>query len=273
MPALVKALRQRDRSITTVVVLPEYDRTIFPNPLNPDILNNYSDRDALLREDLSNVYFVGTQDAFHSDVRYTQNYMVNGRLDFVQKQSKQFLVPGGEYIIGWADAIFQRIDPETAGAFRRSRGRYVVSNETLRKETVNDNQASLIGIGACSSALFPASFQSSVNNGARALAINISYEQFRETRQYESFANRNMQFMTHSYGVTVVAGVDYGAARVFQLSGATSYSGDDGVLASYTETTQRKSLYAQLGDGGILLMLGLPIAAYLSRESRRRSAK
>ncbi len=277
LPTLIKRLESRETNTNTVVAFPEYDNVIFPDVLVPGPLIDYDRINSVKKLNLTNVYFAGTRDAFWNDTRYAQNYLANSNFDFVQKKSKQFLVPGGEYVIGWVDTIFQQIDPDASLTFKKSRGRYVVPNSELEKETTKDAFANKVAIGACSDALVPGVFRSAIKNGADIIALNISYQQFSGTGQYERFANRHMQFISNSYQRPVVAGVGYGKAAIFDPNNSLTISIYGNITElDIPEKINTKTIYSELGDGyivGFISIVTIGAVIYRQKRANRRTTK
>jgi len=263
---------QKNKKQQTLVVLPEYDNLIAPDVLLPPILANYSRWQKLGDAGVDHTYFAGTQDAFYKDTRYTQNYLVNGQREYLQKNSKQFLVPGGEYVIGWVDGIFQRVDPEAAGAFAKSRGRYAIDNNALQDNLVKDSISKRVAIAACSSTLYPTGFQKAVKNGADVITINISYQQFQHTKQYEQFANTFMDFTTYAYQRPVMSSADYGVATLHTAVNTISYKRDGPLLIAEIPRHKSTPIYVKLGDnlivGSLLLGTALVVGWQYAKNHR-----
>lgn len=251
---LKEALLKRDLSKYTIVVLPEYDTVIHPEKNTPAVLITRKRTDDLLSVEQQNIYYVATQDDSWNYRRYALNYL-GTKDDYIIKKSKKFLVPGGEYVVGWINQILTPFDHLATLEFKKTRGRYVIDSSKINKDTKPHELNSLISIGACSSVLSPYIFRKDINKGAQLIALNLSFAQFSKAPEYQLFTKKFMLLMANAYQRPVIAGVHDGEAMYVSPYG-TNRLEEAAIVSDNIAYNQTKTLYTRLGDLNILLIIG-----------------
>ncbi len=254
----------------SVLVLPEYDNLLNPGFGLPAVALDGTRKQTVLNKLTTISYIAGTQDAYSDDKRYAQNYLANKQGKFIKVRSKQFLIPGGEYIIGWVAHLFSAIDPTVVQTFNKNRGRYVISDNRLKEPVVFDENSQLISTGSCSDVLSPYYFRNDVKQGAQLITLNISFAQFTNTSVYERFTKNYMTFIANAYQRPVAAGVQDGQALFISPYNNEGLKQEDIIAADIPYNTHM-TLYTKLGDLNILLLLtGLTATTLLYPTIKRR---
>jgi apolipoprotein N-acyltransferase len=256
--------------IPRIVVLPEYSNLLSPYANTSILTFNYDARyryPELFRD--TGIYFVGTEDQYLDGRRYAENYVVNGNLEKIKRRPKTFLIPGGEYVVGWVGSILSIVNKDAATNFKDTRVRSVI-HEIPGPQTA-DRISEVMGIGACSSILVPYTFREQAANGAGFFAVNVSYEQFRQAPEYQQFANRFARFIARSTARPLAIGAFAGPAALYDASGNRVVDSNDGTAISKTIRSEHaKTPYTVLGDTAIVFLLSSPLLIVLVIKLSRK---
>ena len=270
---LKSVLEKRNKSKYTIVALPEYDPIIHPDKNTPSLLVPDARTNDLFSIDQKNVYYVATQDDAWNYQKYAINYLGN-KDSYIIKKSKNFLVPGGEYVVGWINQILTPINPLATLEFKKMRGRHVIDSKKINQDISHHPLKDIVSIGSCSSVLSPYIFRADVNNGAQLIALNLSFAQFANAPEYELFSKKFMLFMAHAYQRPIIAGVHDGQALY-----VSPYSNKDlqqaSIISDDVPYNKSQTIYTRLGDLYILLILAslTAISQFYPIMKRRLHAK
>lgn len=242
-------------NLPVIVALPEYSNLLHPFTNTTGFSLNYDGRYELPDKLSKNVYIAGTEDETFEGKRYAEIYVVNSKLEKIKRQSKSFLIPGGEYIPSWIHYALGKFDKSSVVSFLSTRGRQVISDK-LEPDT-KDNLAKYIGTGACSILLTPYKYQTAVSQGALVLTSNVSFEQFNDAPEYKLYAGRFARFISMSLERPLVIGARDGAAEIYDESGKLLDSSYD-TASSRVSVKDNRTIYSILGDKVILLFLLVP---------------
>jgi apolipoprotein N-acyltransferase len=247
----------------TIIVLPEYSSLLNPYPAGILSVNN-KDYTQLIRKSVSpDTTIVGTEDVYLDGKRYVASYALDSELRITKSRQKQFLVPGGEYVTPWVGTLLSSLDKTSVQQFSKDRGRYV-----LDKKVEIQNTKIQIGLGACSTVLTPYAYRLEVSQGARILTSSISYEQFKKTPQYESYAQRFAIFNAQSLKTPFIISAFNGEALVIDSRGMITNKTRDGAIRSTVNLRTEMTLYGKLGDKLVVTLIFLITGSILLIKKR-----
>lgn len=264
-----------DPKTSTIVVLPEYSNLFHPYA-NGTLPGAAYDARYSLPEVFknTNVYFAGTEDDYSLNHRYVESYLATGDLNKTKRHVKTFLIPGGEYVMGWASQFIGLFDSDSVTNFSQTRGRTVINTPLVND--IEDPIADQIGIGACSTLLMPYHYRRQVSDGAILLTSNVSYEQFNRAPQYEKISHRFASLTAAITNRPFAIGDRAGSAVIYDNHGNLLQQSNEKLLIKETiNQSTAKTLYVLLGDSLLFTLLALPflysvIAQLLKRKKSLR---
>jgi apolipoprotein N-acyltransferase len=248
----------------TIVVLPEYSSLLNPYPAGILSVNNKDYTQLILKSVSPDTTIVGTEDVYLDGKRYVASYALDSELRITKSRQKQFLVPGGEYVTPWVGTLLSSLDKTSVQQFSQDRGRYV-----LDKKVEIQNTKIQIGLGACSTVLTPYAYRREVSQGARILTSSISYEQFKKTPQYESYAKRFAIFNAQSLKTPFIISAFNGEALIIDNRGMVINKTRDGAIRSTVNLRTEMTLYGKLGDKLVVTLIFIITGSILLIKKRR----
>lgn len=257
----------KSNSENNIVVLPEYSDLLRPFPSGVIDTNNKDYRDQIKDAAKNkNLAIVGTEDRYSSGQRYVETYVLDSNLDRSASRQKEFLVPGGEYIVPWIGWIMERLDSRSLSSFYKERGKSVLPIQPVQS---NSETSSKIVMSPCSTILTPYALRTQVKNGGRMIAYNVSFAQFPNAPEYEMYSKRFAAFAAKSLGVPIVTSSVEGDTYVMNKDGRYLEQSNYDFIDKEINLASRHTIYAEIGDGGIIIMIiMLSISIYLALFTR-----
>lgn len=260
---------------TRLVVLPEYSKLLSPYANSSMLTFNYDAR-YTYPETFSGTatYFVGTEDQYHDGKRYAETYLVNGSLEKIKRKPKTFLIPGGEYVIGWVGSILSAVSKDSSALLQGTRVRSVIRN--LPAPTTTALAAQPVSIHACSSLLVPYDFRDEAKRGAGLFAVNVSYEQFKKAPEYMQFADRFARLTAKATNRPLAIGAFGGQAVIYDKNGRPLVTSSNGATLAVADisTEYANTPYVHLGDAFIITVFSGPFllgVAILGKQKLKKS--
>lgn len=238
-----------------VIVLPEYSSLLGPFPNGILDLQNKDFRMQISSSLNKNSLIVGTEDHYVDGTRYVETYVANNKLEVVKSKQKEFLVPGGEYIIPMVNYAINKVDSRAVTSFATERGRHVIKNP--RAPQKSDSSAKNIGIGACSTIITPYAYRKQVKEGAQVLASNVSFSQFKNAPEYENYVKRFASINARSLSRPFIVSAYSGSALVIKSNGSVQNQINNGIIKTEVSSTASRTIYSILGD--IIIVIGICI--------------